>query len=187
MNDIASASRPAPGGLFVIACPTCFGHVAASAGMAGQPACCPLCAGTFVVPLPQAAPPPPPAARPAEPPVAREAVAPPQVATRTAALEPAVTEAPPAADDSAVAPPADDPFAMPALQAGETAPAVIAELRFQEPVKTVGRGANTIELHRLTDEARRIRRGRRNILLLLVGAAILMIIVMIFGTQRRKR
>ncbi len=61
------------------------------------------------------------------------------------------------------------------------------ELQFQQPVKTVGHGANTIELRRLTDEDRRIRRGRRNVLLLLVGAAILMIVVMVLGTPRRNR
>ncbi|MCE9632184.1 MAG: hypothetical protein K8S94_15895 [Planctomycetia bacterium] len=87
MNDMDTTSSPAPGGLFVIACPTCFGHVAASAGMAGQPACCPLCAASFVVPVPQAAPPPPPRARPTPQPVAIEAAATPQEEPQPTPLE----------------------------------------------------------------------------------------------------
>ncbi|MFM8734749.1 MAG: hypothetical protein ACKOC8_06095 [Pirellulales bacterium] len=39
-----------PDALFVIACPICFGQVAAVAQMAGTAACCPLCAGSFLVP-----------------------------------------------------------------------------------------------------------------------------------------
>lgn len=99
-------------------------------------------------------------------------------------------EAPPAADAPAASPPADEPLATlatTALQPAETATMPTVELQFQQPVKTVGHGANTIELRRLTDEDRRIRRGRRNVLLLLVGAAILMIVVMVLGTPRRNR
>ncbi len=55
MNSSDTTANPAHGGLFVIACPLCFGHVAASAATAGQPVCCPLCAGMFVVPVPAVA------------------------------------------------------------------------------------------------------------------------------------
>lgn len=43
-------STIAPDQLFVIACPACRGHVAASGGMCGRDACCPLCASLFHVP-----------------------------------------------------------------------------------------------------------------------------------------
>jgi hypothetical protein len=61
------------------------------------------------------------------------------------------------------------------------------ELEFVEPVKTVGSGANTIQLHRLTPEEKAARRARRNLVLLVAGVSLLMAVVLIFGTKRPKR
>lgn len=44
-------STIAPDQLFVIACPVCRGHIAASGALCGRDACCPLCASLFHVPL----------------------------------------------------------------------------------------------------------------------------------------
>ncbi len=50
-----------PDALFVIACPICFREVAATARMAGSAASCPLCKGSFRVPMARLAEPPVPA------------------------------------------------------------------------------------------------------------------------------
>ena len=62
-----------------------------------------------------------------------------------------------------------------------------AEMQFREPVKTVGHGANEIELRRLTPEEKDARRRRRNIVMLLTGAAILIAIAVVLGSGRRRR
>lgn len=86
---------------------------------------------------------------------------------------------------SSAAQPASD---FPTIELPAVAPAAPAgDLQFQEPVKTVGRGAARIELRRLTDEERRIRRSRRNLMLLLVGAALLIMIVVLLGIPTRPR
>lgn len=41
-----------PDALFVVACPVCQGHVAATGGLCGRDVCCPLCASLFHVPFP---------------------------------------------------------------------------------------------------------------------------------------
>lgn len=50
-----------PGAAFVVSCPACSGHLGVAGRLAGQFACCPLCAATFHVPDPSRpdAPPPP--------------------------------------------------------------------------------------------------------------------------------
>lgn len=50
-----------PGAAFVVACPACSGQLGVAGRLAGQLACCPLCAATFHVPHPERpdAPPPP--------------------------------------------------------------------------------------------------------------------------------
>ena len=50
-----------PGAAFVVACPACLGQLGVAGRLAGQLACCPLCAATFHVPHPERpdAPPPP--------------------------------------------------------------------------------------------------------------------------------
>lgn len=175
-----------PDALFVIACPICFGQVAAVSRMAGVAACCPLCAGSFRVPNPQ---------------VAAAVVATPE--PQPVAFEPATIAAAPAASDlfpAMVEPapvsvehppsPAAAPFAVdiPAIEVPAAVAATpVAEMQFHEPVKTVGRGAARMELRRLTDEERRIRRSRRNLMLLLVGAAMLIMIVVLLGIPARRR
>lgn len=44
-----------PDALFVVACPICQGHVAASGSLVDHDACCPLCASLFRVPSPRPA------------------------------------------------------------------------------------------------------------------------------------
>jgi hypothetical protein len=51
----------------------------------------------------------------------------------------------------------------------------------------LGRGADAIELKRLSDEERRIRRGRRTIILLVVGVALLAALVMLLGLPAGRR
>lgn len=60
MSDATPALDP--DALLVLACPVCQGHVAATATLCGQAACCPLCASLFLVPhqAPLSAPPPTP-------------------------------------------------------------------------------------------------------------------------------
>ena len=98
---------------FVIACPICFGHVAATAGMAGRPGCCPLCAGAFLVPDPSrvvSAPALPPIERPAPAAVAPPAVAPPAPSVR---VQPA-TQPFASRDEPSLASPAGPPEEPPA-------------------------------------------------------------------------
>ena len=52
MNNPAPVPDLGPDDLFVIACPICRGHVAATGGLYGRDACCPLCANLFHVPFP---------------------------------------------------------------------------------------------------------------------------------------
>jgi hypothetical protein len=51
MKEPEPMSTIAPDQLFVIACPVCRGHIAASGGLCGRDACCPLCASLFHVPI----------------------------------------------------------------------------------------------------------------------------------------
>jgi len=53
MSD-ATLNLP-PDALFVVACPVCQGHVAATGSLVERDACCPLCASLFHVPAPRVA------------------------------------------------------------------------------------------------------------------------------------
>ena len=192
MNDLAAA--PA---LFVVACPACGGWSAATAAMVGESACCPQCAAAFRVPQPAAAPKQAPpvttafttaipdvvapamAASPSDVPrpVPEPRVVPTALPTTPVVAQPVPVEPVPAAaplstfeiPDHVLAPPAPD-----------------TEMQFREPVKTVGHGANAIELRRLTPEEKDARRRRRNIIMLLTGAAILIAIAVVLGFGRRR-
>jgi hypothetical protein len=52
MSPPTNETPPGPDQLFVIACPVCRGHVAASGRLGGRGAYCPLCANLFQVPVP---------------------------------------------------------------------------------------------------------------------------------------
>jgi hypothetical protein len=80
--------------------------------------------------------------------------------------------------------PASAPSTAPPVHA---APEPATEIQFRDPLKTVGRGPNTIELRRLTPEEKDARRRRRNIVMLLTGAAILIAIAVVFGSGPRRR
>lgn len=125
--------------LFVIACPTCLGHLAAVHGDAGRVGCCPLCAATLLVPA---------ADLPPAEPIRRERA---------------------------------DPFAAVATTPPRGESTGSPTLVFHDPVKTVSGGETAVKLRRLTDEERRGRRARRNIVLLIVGSAILIMITVAFG------
>jgi hypothetical protein len=145
--------------LYVIACPTCLGRLAAAAGHAGRTGCCPLCAATFLLPVISSA----------------ASIATPPHGGHKAIDEPV----------EPVARPQPDPFAdlVAAAATGQTeaAPSPSSPLVFHDPVRRVGDGDHTVELRRLTDEERRARRARRNILLLIAGAAVLIAITVAFG------
>jgi len=78
---------------------------------------------------------------------------------------------------------AGDAFA--GLDAATPAPAAVADpaLTFREPVRTVAAGDRAVELRRLTDEERRGRRARRNLVLLLIGGAVLIALTVAFGSR----
>ena len=199
-----SASHPR---LFAVACPACGGRSAATAGMAGQPACCPQCAATFLVPEPPASSVPtpataavalvvadvPPAPSDRAPVVADVRPAAAELAPVVAAPAPitATTPAEPARVTGGERSPAErssPAAAFTPVPAGDADPAsdlpadVAAEVRFQEPpARVVGHGRHAVELRRLSPEEKEIRRRRRNILLLLTGAAILIAIALLFS------
>ena len=151
-----TAFHPEP--LLAVACPTCFGAIAAGSELLGHPAECPLCGQGFLLPVAGVA------DAPRQPPAASPAASP-------AADSPAADS--PAADSPAADAPAAD------------APA--AKLQFQEPVRTVLSGDQVITLRRLTSEEKALRRTRRNVVMMLAGVSILMAIVLLFGTKRPKR
>jgi hypothetical protein len=141
--------------LFVIACPTCRGNLATLVGHGGRTGCCPLCAAIFLVP---AAP---------------------------SVTEPPVSDHPPAVAAPATARPQPEPDPFAGLEAageGSREPATVSPgLVFRDPVRTIGDGSSTVELRRLTDEERRVRRARRNIFLLVAGGAVLIMLTVAFG------
>ena len=75
----------------------------------------------------------------------------------------------------------------PPLPVGDAAPQALPGFALREPVRMLGRGADAIELKRLSDEERRIRRGRRTIILLVVGVALLAALVMLLGLPAGRR
>ena len=176
------ALQPEP--LLAVACPSCFGAIAVGNELLGQAAECPLCGCGFRVPLPTVA------DAPLQPPVAVSAAA-------TPATEPparpnkirreTTPEPPPPKRASQPAP--QNPFAEPQNPFAEpqTPAKPVAELQFQEPLRTVGSGDQAITLRRLTPEEKAGRRARRNLIMMLTGVSILMAIVLLFGTKRPKR
>jgi hypothetical protein len=176
MSNSTSSMRP--DALFVVACPGCHGAIAATAALAGAAACCPLCAAAFVVPVPEPPAAPVPAA---EPPSAR-----PAAAERSAPIVAPVTDAGPSGPVDWTETP-DSNLSDGLVSQPEPQPEPDREMTFREPVRTVGSGANVIELRRLSPEEKDARRRRRNILMLLTGGAILVLFVLLFNTRRRKR
>jgi hypothetical protein len=129
MNDHSPHTDIRPEALFVIACPSCLGHVAAVAKMAGEPACCPLCASPFVVPPPRLAVVMRQPAREGVPTPSAAAPIRPDVTSREAASHPAVepafrTATPSPLVSAATAIPASPPIATPA---SVVAPAAVHE------------------------------------------------------------
>ncbi len=211
MSQPALTAPLGPDSLFVVACPVCRGHVAASGSLCGRDACCPLCASLFHVPVPVSAetvaePEPPAEPRAAEPTLAEDwagvigqlatparpeaAAAPAAVAPEPADLvfdqpveaAPAATELPPAVEPEPQA--AAAPEALPeAFPMTQPAPveSQAGALVFQEPVRTVRHGNTVIEIRRLTPEERRTRRFRRNLMMIVVGVSLLLLIVLLAG------
>jgi len=56
MSQPVTTAPLGPDALFVVACPVCRGHVAATGSLCGRDACCPLCASLFHVPVPRTGP-----------------------------------------------------------------------------------------------------------------------------------
>jgi hypothetical protein len=184
MSQPALTAPLGPEALFVVACPVCRGHVAATGSLCGRDACCPLCASLFHVPVPV------PAAMPAE--TAAEPAAPvePRDDGPTLAEDwgPVLGQlAPPAGPDASATPeplppePADFEYPEPEAAAAATSVPGSGELVFQEPVRTVRHGNTVIEIRRLTPEERRTRRFRRNLMMIVVGVSLLLLIVLLAG------
>jgi len=155
------------GELMAVACPFCHAALAVASDLFGKPAACPLCEKRFLVPLPTAA----------------------------GSLAPILDLAPPAAVQATtlVAPVSDlwsgvttDAEVSPqtSLTTLPTAATVQGELEFKEPIKTVGYGANAVELHCLTPEEKTARRSRRSMVTLLAGVSILMTIVLLLTRKK---
>jgi hypothetical protein len=169
-----TAFHPEP--LLALACPTCFGAIAVGSDLLGQAAECPLCQCGFRVPLTSVADTTP------QPAVAASATSPatePPARPRQQHREPRPHAPPP---KTAAPPSKENAFDEPPPQA-----APVKELQFQEPVRTVGSGAQVVELRRLTPEEKAVRRARRNLIMMLTGVSILMAIVFSLGTKRSKR
>ena len=60
-------------------------------------------------------------------------------------------------------------------------------LEFREPVSTLETEDGTLELRRLSDEEKRLRRGRRNLIMLLVGTTILIVLTLLLGREPNKQ
>ena len=61
------------------------------------------------------------------------------------------------------------------------------DLEFREPVSTLETEDGTLELRRLSDEEKRLRRGRRNLVMLLVGTTILIVLTLLLGREPKKK
>jgi len=170
-----TAFHPEP--LLAVACPTCFGAIAVGTDQLGQAAECPLCGCGFRVPLPTVA------DAPHQPTVAASAAAGPAMEPPARPKKIRRETTPDSLPPRPVSPPAsENPFIEP-----QTPAAPVAEMQFQEPVRTVGSGDQVITLRRLTPEEKAVRRARRNLIMMLTGVSILMAIVLLFGTKRSKR
>lgn len=199
-----TAGEPAgewqPGAPFVVACPACAGHLGVPGQLAGQVACCPLCAATFHIPNPHQpdAPPPPLSTLAAVPrhPVRQVSASDstvtawgpasrlmPQFVPQPMPAPQPATEADGGLGVAASTIPAPLPTPIFPLPAAGAMPPSNPELQFREPVLTVGRHGHEKELRRLSAEERRVRRGRRNIVMLLVGVAVLLVIVLVISMQ----
>ncbi|MGB8853142.1 MAG: hypothetical protein WCC69_06220 [Pirellulales bacterium] len=61
------------------------------------------------------------------------------------------------------------------------------DLEFREPVRTLQTKDGMLELRRLSDEEKQLRRGRRNIIMLLVGTTILIVLTLLLGREPTKK
>lgn len=104
--------------------------------------------------------------------------------------EPEPPSAPPPTADEA-APPAADPAwrdMAPTLAEAVAAPMERhRDLEFREPVSMVETEDGTLELRRLSDEEKRLRRSRRNVIMLLVGTTILIGLTALLGREPPKK
>jgi len=143
--------------LFAIACPRCAAALAVGDDLVGAVARCPVCQSSFLVPEPEL---------------------------------PPSRSAPQATPDGAAIPAADPIWRemAPTLADAADQPAERhRELEFREPVSTLETEAGAVELRRLSDEEKRLRRGRRNIVMLLVGTTILIAMTSLLGREPTKK
>ena len=159
-------TQPPSGLLLAVACPSCHAALAVPSELVGGPAQCPLCQASFLIPLPAAAPIP----------------AAPAAAIAAPALVSLVSEG-----ERLSAP--DPAFASLDLHAvtPSATPQENSALAFQEPVKPIGSGSNTIELRSLTSEEKARRRARRNFITLVAGVLGLLAIVLLLGKKSRRK
>lgn len=145
--------------LFAVACPKCAAALAVSDDLVDDLAICPVCDGRFVVPEP---------AMPAPPPAAGDSSA--RQGSSAAAADPAWRQ-------------------MATTLAESTAQPVERhrDMEFREPTLTVETEDGTLEIRRLTDEEKRTRRTRRNLIMLLVGTIILIVITALLGRDTSKK
>lgn len=143
--------------LFAVACPRCAAALAVSDDLVGAAANCPVCQATFLVPEPELPPPPP--------------------ASRGTAADGATTPVDPVWRE--MSPMLAEAAAQPAERH--------RNLEFREPVSTLETEDGTVELRRLSDEEKRLRRSRRNIIMLLVGTTILIVLTAILGREQKNK
>lgn len=172
-----------------VACPTCFGAIAVGTELLGQAAECPLCSRGFRVPLTGVADAPQQPASAAGDATTATAARQPHHRRETSP-EPPRHEQPGRAELAGQTEPASQTGSANQAEPSDAVagpPAPMAELHFQEPVRTVGSGDQMIMLRRLTPEEKAVRRARRNLIMMLTGVSILMAIVLLFGTKRPRR
>lgn len=170
-----------------LGCPHCTGNFQVTREMERQQVACPHCQGIVTVPWltqagiepansppalesPPAATSPPPAARHAEevPDLPPPALQPNPDVPNLPPLAPHATPSQPSFRSSMQSPPA---VTIPTPDGGHVA--------VREPIKTVGKPGEEIELRCLTNEERQHRRFTRNILMIVVGVMALLIAFMV--------
>lgn len=146
--------------LFAVACPKCAAALAVGDDLVGDVAICPVCDGRFLVP------------------------------------EMEMPRAPRSAGESVTAEGTAAPAAEPAWQRMATTLAESnnepvqrhRDMEFREPPLAVETEVGEVELRRLTEEEKRVRRARRNLIMLLAGTLILIVITALLGREKpRKR
>lgn len=159
-------------------CPHCRGMFQVDSGMAGQQVACPHCRGLLVVPAAGGYPGPAPVPPLLQSPSQVQPVQPTPV--QPTPVQPTASASRSSGESGRPGPLPMSPKAparVSAPAASSMAPASVADgpIRLREPVKTVARGDDEVELRRLTPEERARRKMIKNVVLWGLGFVIIAI------------